>query len=142
LAKPRKIKMVEEFYISTDNKTNKKLTLTRTTPFIDECKSLIAKMVKQTVKDYCNLYDSKRVLDFDIFLEAQAFLFDDDYQTNWGGKERNLRDFLDIIGVEIEWFRKKVEETRIGKKHRQKRNREEGYVEIILSDEDQDKEGS
>jgi len=94
-------------------------------------------MVKQTVRDYCNLYNSTRVLDLDVFLEAQSFIFDDNYITKWGGKERNLRDFLDIIGVEIEWFRKKVEETRVGKKHRQKKYKEEGYVEIILSDEEE-----
>ena len=136
MARPRKnIRLTEEFFISTENKTNKKLTLTRTLPYIDECKNLIAKMVKQTFRDYCNLYHSTRLVDREIFQEAKDFIFDNTYVTNWGGKERNLQDFLDIIGVEIEWFRVKVEETRIGKKYRQKKSRESEYAKCIFEEE-------
>jgi hypothetical protein len=96
---------------------------------------LIAKMVKQAFRDYCNLYNSTRLADREIFLEVESFLFDDSYITDWGGKKRNLRDFLDIIGIEIEWFRAKVEETRAGKKHRQKKTRESDYVECVFEEE-------
>jgi hypothetical protein len=99
----------------------KELVLHRTLPFVDECKTLICNMVKQAFRDYCNFYYSKSIVGLAIFEEAQKFIFEDDYVTSWGEKERNLTDFLDILNLDIHWFRYKVEEKRKEKYLRKKK---------------------
>lgn len=87
----------------------KTLTLKRTPLYLDECKKLIAEMIKQSVRDYVNFAYSKVLVEQEIFEEAFDFLFDDECFVDWGGKERCLKDFLDILCIDIVWFREMID---------------------------------
>ncbi len=93
-------------------------------------------MVKQVFRDYCNFYDSKSLIGLDIFNEAQAFIFDQDYFVCWGEKERNLQDFLDILNIDIDWFRNKAEEKRLEKSLRKRTRKDKQVEEEEEDDED------
>lgn len=114
----------------------KELTLHRTMPYIDECKILISNMVKQVFRDYCNFYNSRSIVGMEIFCEAQSFIYDPDYFVCWDNKERNLQDFLDILDIDIDWFRHKVEEKRLEKSVRKKtsRNKQKEEEEDVAKD--------
>lgn len=101
------------------------LLLDRTTPHVDECKRLIAEMIKQAVRDFINFEDTCSATELEIRNEATDFLFDDNYWVKWGGHERTLRDFLDILDIDLVWFRETVL-----KKHEQKREEDVKNISI------------
>ncbi len=77
-------------------------------PDIEECKFLLLKVVEQAVRDYCSFADSVEPELIDICKEARDFIFDDEYFIEWGGRELNLQIIMDILDVDIDWFRKKT----------------------------------
>jgi len=77
-------------------------------PEIDECRLLILKMIEQTVRDYLNLENSPAPIERWYFEAAECFLFEEEYRVDWGGCEKSLKDFLDIIDIDIDWFRDNV----------------------------------
>lgn len=86
-------------------------------PNEEESRFILLKVVEQAVRDYVNLI--KFLHDEDIKLvweEAKDFLFDDDYSIDWGEKELYLLDILNILEIDIEWFRNKTRK-RFEKQH-------------------------
>ena len=93
---------------------------------IDECRFLILKIVEQTVRDYMALYEIVSIKDEYIqnmavtrdeyiFHTAAGFIFDDSYTIWWGDQELTPADLLELVDINIDWFRQKVRE-RIKKK--------------------------
>jgi hypothetical protein len=91
----------------------KNLILYRTTPHIDECKCLIMEVLKQAIRDFYNLADSNITEDINIYNEAVEFLFEEGYTIDWGGANYTLDDLLDILDLDIKWFRERILAGRI-----------------------------
>lgn len=79
-------------------------------PDIEECKFLLLKMVEQAVRDFVSFADSDEPELIEICKEARDFLFEDEYFIEWGGRELNLQIIMDILDIDLEWFRKKTRE--------------------------------
>ncbi len=84
------------------------LILVQTTPHIDECKIIISKMVGQAVRDFVNFAYSTVPTEMEHAEAAKNFLFDDEFIVTWDNKDRNLKDFLDILDIDVTWFREMV----------------------------------
>ena len=78
------------------------------TPDIEECKILILKMLEQCVRDYCNFFTSEKESDQQIWQEARALLFDNGYRVLWGDMDIEVAQLLDIVDIDLEWFREEV----------------------------------
>lgn len=71
------------------------------------------KVVEQAVKDYTLIksphysdkYRSRHIKNWE---SARDFIFDDNYLIDWGDQQMNLEDILDIMDIDIDWFRKKT----------------------------------
>lgn len=77
-------------------------------PKLDECRALITRMIEQTVRDYLSLAGSTDPQEQMWFESSECFLFEDEYRVMWGDEEKSLEDFLNILGIDIDWFRQKV----------------------------------
>ena len=75
---------------------------------LDECRALISKMIEYAVRDYMSFGKSQIPKEKELHMFAEAFLFDDSYRVDWGGNEKSLQDLLEIIDVEVEWFRDQI----------------------------------
>lgn len=78
-------------------------------PDLQECKLIILHVIKQAIKDYEH-YREKQGGEEEQFIyeTARDFLFDDDYMVQWGDTEMCLRQFCDILDIDIDWLRNKV----------------------------------
>jgi hypothetical protein len=79
------------------------------TPDEEQCRMLMLKLLEQSVRDYCSLSASQLGNEQLIWQEARAFLFDNEYQFNWGEYELTLESFLDIIDLDIDWVREQTQ---------------------------------
>lgn len=86
----------------------KTLVLKRTLPHLDECRVLLSKVVKQARTDFLNFFGSEVEVEREIYEEVVDFLFDDECYIDWGGREMNLKDILDLLGIDLIWYREKV----------------------------------
>ena len=77
-------------------------------PQIDECRLLILKMIEQAVRDYLSLENNAAPIDRFYYESACKFLFDNSFVVNYGGVEKTLEDFLDILDIDLRWFREQV----------------------------------
>lgn len=77
-------------------------------PHIDECRYLILKVVEQSVRDYLALEDSRAPIEKYYFEIARDFIFNDDYVIHWGKSTKSCTDLLDILDIDIDWFRDRV----------------------------------
>ena len=77
-------------------------------PHPDECRLIILKLIEQTIRDYLSLEHATTTSEKWYFNTAECFLFEDEYRIDWGGEDRSLRDFLDLLDIDIVWFREKV----------------------------------
>jgi hypothetical protein len=77
-------------------------------PTPDECKYLILKVIEQAVRDYLSLEKTNTPIEKLYYETACEFLFDDDYIVEFGGANKTLRDFLDILDISLDWFRERV----------------------------------
>jgi len=77
-------------------------------PHIDECRYLILKVIEQSVRDYLSLETSKAPIEQHHFETARQFIFEDEYLIEWGKKDQTCTDLLDILDLDIDWFRYKV----------------------------------
>jgi hypothetical protein len=84
------------------------LNQSTTLPHVDECRYLILKMIEQAVRDYLSLANSSAPIDRCHYESACQFLFSDDCYVDWGGVDRNLSSFLDILSIDIHWFRERI----------------------------------
>jgi len=65
-------------------------------------------MIEQAVRDYLRLGKSPVPVEQWYYVTAECFLFEEDYRVDWGGEEKSLKDFLDALGIDTDWFREKV----------------------------------
>jgi hypothetical protein len=83
-------------------------------PDLDEVHLLLMKVLEQAVRDYCSLHTSDLHSDQLIWEESRDFIFDDSYRFMWGDRELSFSDLLDILNLDVSWFRvqtkKKFEE--------------------------------
>ena len=77
-------------------------------PTPDECKYLILKVIEQAVRDYLSLEKTNTPIEKLYYDTACEFLFDDEYIVEFGGANKTLRDFLEILDIELQWFRERV----------------------------------
>lgn len=92
---------------------------------IDECKYLILKMIEQTVRDFINLEHSSVPIEIQYYESACQFLFDDEYYIDYGGTDKNLENLLDILDINIKWFRErvvKIKNSKIDKRVKKRKN--------------------
>lgn len=77
-------------------------------PNIEEYRFLILKVVEQAVRDYLLLSNS--VLPSDIYLwkTAESFIYDSEHTIMWGDLEMTLEDLLNVIDINVDWFRERV----------------------------------
>jgi hypothetical protein len=101
--------MTEERYDRwyTDNK-GKSFYLENYLPDPEECKFLLMKVVEQSVRDYLSL-EGVDIPHAKLYWEsARDFIFDDHTYIVWGQEEYSLEDILDILDLDISWFRQKT----------------------------------
>ena len=79
---------------------------------LDEARIIIAKLLEAAERDYLNLEDALTPVEKMHFLTAESFIFEEDYRINWGGVERSFTDFCDILNINAEWYREKIEKER------------------------------
>lgn len=77
-------------------------------PDIEECRFLLLKVVEQAVRDFVSFADSTEPELIEVCKEAKDFIFDDEYHIDWGGRQVNLQVIMDILDLDLEWFRKKT----------------------------------
>ena len=65
-------------------------------------------MIEQAVRDYLCLDKNSAPIDKYYYHTACEFLFDDEYVVEWGGANKTLREWLEYLDLEAEWFREKV----------------------------------
>ena len=83
-------------------------TLTPPSPTEEESRLLLLKVIEQAIRDFVNLSNSSSPMDQISFQTAEGLLFDDEYRVNYGGGEMSLEDMLDILGLDIDWLRRKI----------------------------------
>lgn len=65
-------------------------------------------MIEQAVRDYLSLEKTSAPIERYYYDTACEFLFDDEYVVEFGGANKNLREWLEILDIEIQWFRERV----------------------------------
>ena len=78
-------------------------------PDIEECRFLLMKIIVQAVRDYCSLANAELPSDRTLWEETKGFLFDDEYRIMWGNTELSFEDILDILSLDIAWFREQTQ---------------------------------
>jgi hypothetical protein len=78
------------------------------TPSLDECRFLILKIIEQSVRDFISLEHASSSSEKEYYQTACQFLFNNRYRIDYGGEEKSLRDMLDLLDIEVEWFREQV----------------------------------
>ena len=77
-------------------------------PEIDECKYLILKIIEQAIRDFISLSKSSAPVEHGYYETACEFLFNDDYRIDYGDEEKSLRELLDILDIDLVWFRERI----------------------------------
>lgn len=77
-------------------------------PYIDECRYIILKIIEQSVRDFLMLETSAAPIEQHHYSTARDFLFDDNYAIDYGGSTKTLSDLLDILDIDINWFRLRI----------------------------------
>lgn len=94
------------------------------TPNIEEYRFLILKVVEQAVRDYLLLSSSELPSDIYLWKTAESFIFDSEHMIMWGDLELTLEDLLNVIDIDVDWFREKVTK-RFQQKHGENNGQEE-----------------
>lgn len=97
----------------------------------EEAKFILYKVLEQAVRDYsCLQWADVPFRDWH-WHTAKDFLFEDGYFIQWGEEELNLEMICELLGLDIEWIRRKSKERykltiekRRKKLEKKRRNRE------------------
>lgn len=82
--------------------------LTNFYPTQKQCEYLMLKVLEHAVREYITLYQSESSHDQMVWALARDFLFDDTYRFTWGKWELSFKDFLDILDLDADWTRRKI----------------------------------
>jgi len=93
-------------------------------PNIEEYRFLILKVVEQSVRDYLLLSRSDLPSDIYLWKTAASFIFDSEHKIMWGDLEMSLEDLLDVVDIDVIWFREKV-----ARRYQQKHGEDHGTEE-------------
>ena len=104
-------------YTTTQKYGNVEFSLSDYLPDIEECRFLFLKTIEQAVRDYVSLEDTDSPNSSILWEQARDFIFDDEYTVDWGDKEMSITDILDILDIDINWFR-----MRTSKRYEEKKN--------------------
>lgn len=74
----------------------------------EEARYLLLKVIEQAVRDYTTMYNPKTPSERVLWESAQDFIYDDEYRVMWGDLELNLEEMLDILDIDIHWFREQT----------------------------------
>ena len=74
----------------------------------DQARYLLLKVVEQAVRDYIAFVDGKTPGEIAIWQSARDFIYSDDYRVRWGQLNLNLEEMLDMIDIDISWFREQT----------------------------------
>ena len=77
-------------------------------PTDEESRFLLLKIVEQAVRDYLSLGASSAPIDREYYETACELLFSNEYTLDYGGKDLTLKDILEVLDIEIDWFRERV----------------------------------
>jgi hypothetical protein len=83
-------------------------------------------MIDQTIRDYIGLERSITPIEQWHHATATCFLFEDGYRINWGGEEKSLQDLLDILDLDMNWVRERIQKL---KEKKQKEIRKRIFLE-------------
>ena len=89
---------------------NVSFTLSQPNPTEEESRLVLLKIVEQAIRDFVNLSNSKSPGEEWAYKTAEAFLFEEEYRIDYGGVEYSLNEILAILGLDIEWIRRKTTE--------------------------------
>jgi hypothetical protein len=78
------------------------------TPDLEESRCLLLRVIYQAKRDIVNCADATSPAQREVWEEARAFIFDDDYTIDWGGRVATLEDLCGILGLDIWWLREKI----------------------------------
>lgn len=101
---------VEDRYKKEHREGNITFKLSEYTPNIQECKFLFLKMIDQAIRDIIIFDKSSAEEEKIIAQEARDFLFDEEYTIKWGDLYLSLENILDILDIEVEYFRQKIQQ--------------------------------
>jgi len=79
---------------------------------LDEVRIIIAKLLEAAERDYLNLEDTTVPIEKLHFLTAESFIYEEGYKVDWGGAEKSFSDFCDILDINPEWYREKIDKRR------------------------------
>ena len=83
--------------------------------YTDECRYLVLKIIEQAIRDYLLFENSPSRAERNHYTTAMDFLFDDEYHIWYGEKEVNLIILLSWLGLDPDWFRRRVREAKQNK---------------------------
>jgi len=105
-------------------------------PHIDECRHLILKIVEQAVRDFLSLSSSSAPIERKYYETACDFLFDDNYRIDYGGVDKSLRDLLDILDYDVEWFRERIVKLKDKRIQESKKKRDQNAIQFSNQQKD------
>jgi len=108
----KNIKVQEDRYNSIHTWGTVQFSMTDFYPQEDECKYLLMKIVEQAIRDYINLEKCIVPTEVQYYESSQDFLFDDECRIQYGDFLLSFTDILHTLGLEVDWFRKKVIELK------------------------------
>ena len=79
---------------------------------LDEARIIIIKLLEATERDYLNLENSTIPIEKWYFLTAESFIYEETYKINWGDSEKSFSDLCEIVDIDPEWYRDKIEKER------------------------------
>ena len=77
-------------------------------PQPDEILYLLLRVVEQAIRDYLSLDKAAAPIEKEYYDTACQFLFDDEYVMEFGGANKTLKEILEMLEIEVIWFREKV----------------------------------
>lgn len=82
----------------------------------EQARFLLLKVIEQAVRDYTTMSDSTVPSERLTWESARDFMYDDEYRIDWGDWALNLEELLDILDVDIRWFREQTTKKFKGRK--------------------------
>lgn len=74
----------------------------------EEARFLLLKVIEQTVRDYTSSRPAVTPSEVQTWENARDFIFDDDYKIQWGDWQLNINEVLEILNIDIDWFRENI----------------------------------